>query len=158
MADQSLTWEEFVAHYKPRLNIHCDVDGYDGFLWPNNSKELVAAFATPRCIWSVIGSSHENATIYDEYHAPDEVGGMTCLGYIITKTPRLPTFEHPLSNDEYANDKGQHCPACGSDAISGGDNDYTDEFCFVELYCGDCESSWVDTYVLKGYKDLVSGV
>ncbi|UJJ60606.1 hypothetical protein [Rhodanobacter denitrificans] len=62
------------------------------------------------------------------------------------QTPKTPT--------DYATDRGAHCPCCGSTDITGDGVEVESGRATQEVYCNECDASWVDTYTLTGYVNL----
>ena len=54
----------------------------------------------------------------------------------------------------YANLKGQCCPVCRSEQITGHSVVIDAGCASQEITCNDCGSSWNDVYKLIGYRDL----
>ncbi len=57
----------------------------------------------------------------------------------------------------YVRTRGLNCPVCGSDEIKGGSVEVNEGRATQEADCGNCQSSWVDTYALDGFTELVYG-
>lgn len=60
-----------------------------------------------------------------------------------------------MTDDEYVQSGGAKCPVCRSDAIYGSSAEVTSEKIYQECRCGDCGATWVDTFALVGYSELV---
>ena len=63
--------------------------------------------------------------------------------------------QNRLTSQEYAIINGLNCPHCGSaDIIADGQPDVDGASVYLDVYCGDCNSTWQDVYTLTGYDKL----
>lgn len=53
---------------------------------------------------------------------------------------------------EYVENKGQHCPLCGSHDIVGEDWESDGGAAWQHVHCISCEAEWVDQYNLVDYE------
>ena len=58
------------------------------------------------------------------------------------------------NSGEYVAKGGCFCPVCGSDDIEGESIDIFGNTASQDVFCHNCESSWVDFYRLDGYIEL----
>lgn len=53
----------------------------------------------------------------------------------------------------YLDGRGAKCPYCGSNDISGGDDDHSQDEVFQTIECEACHRCWVDVYKLSEVDD-----
>ena len=53
---------------------------------------------------------------------------------------------------EYVENKGQHCPLCGSHDIAGDEWEVDAGTAWQQVRCNRCEAEWVDHYNLVDYE------
>ncbi|MDO8415184.1 MAG: glyoxalase superfamily protein [Agitococcus sp.] len=72
-----------------------------------------------------------------------------------TPTPLLKwtPLNGKMSNAQYCT-RSSHCPVCGSDDISGESVEVDSGGCWQEISCGNCTTTWNDTYMLTGFAEL----
>lgn len=58
---------------------------------------------------------------------------------------------------EYIKDGGTRCPRCRSDQIEGGPIEVDKGWADQEMWCNDCEASWIDKYTLTSVVDRGTG-
>ena len=56
-----------------------------------------------------------------------------------------------MTQKQYVQKKGTHCPYCNSENIQGQHVEITDAFPEQEIICLDCDKEWVDFHKLAGY-------
>ena len=64
----------------------------------------------------------------------------------------------PMTDKEYVEQEGMHCPFCGSNRVEGtGCINADGAGALGPVTCADCEKSWYDCYDLTGYIDRDTG-
>ncbi len=58
-----------------------------------------------------------------------------------------------LTQQEYIDRGGCHCPFCQSDQTDGTSTDFDGAYVFLKITCLDCEETWRDVYTLSGYQE-----
>lgn len=61
---------------------------------------------------------------------------------------------NPMSINSYLKNNGQNCPVCYGTNITGTEVEVNNGTATQNMFCGDCESSWLDTYKLIHYTEL----
>lgn len=56
-----------------------------------------------------------------------------------------------MTQKQYVQKKGAHCPFCNSENIEGQQVEINDAGAEQEICCLDCDKEWVDFYKLAGY-------
>jgi len=74
----------------------------------------------------------------------------------IAELSHLP--EVSLTDEQYAQAEGKHCPVCESDSIEGiGPFESNDGVVTIPVKCYSCGARWSDVYTLVGYDCLEHG-
>jgi transposase-like protein len=58
-----------------------------------------------------------------------------------------------MTDKEYVEDGGQHCPFCRSENIQGGSLQAEGRTAWQSVSCDDCGRGWQDTYQMTGWTD-----
>ena len=63
--------------------------------------------------------------------------------------------DEPMSSKEYAEDRGEHCPYCGSTRLSHETNVswHGEDEITASQHCEDCKAWFTKVYILSGYKE-----
>lgn len=56
-----------------------------------------------------------------------------------------------MTNAQYVEAKGMHCPFCNASDIEGGSIDIDAGYATQDVSCHDCQRAWTDRYQLIGY-------
>lgn len=61
---------------------------------------------------------------------------------------------HKKQLEKYIAIGGTQCPYCGSEHLDCDDIDIDNGGACQPVFCGDCEKSWLDVYVLKNIIEM----
>lgn len=59
-----------------------------------------------------------------------------------------------LTDKEYVEKGGNHCPHCGSTDITGSGVEIASGTAMQGVSCNECDAEWVDQYKLVGYETI----